>query len=317
MHVIPLLPIRTASVRVRQDFPPRKGASNSVGVLNRFAFSTAITTTNSRPRPQAKHQALPLHHHHRPRCRSLTTLETSTALATTMSDIPNAVPSMVVLSTSMVSLITGFVLGVYAIRGYLIPPELKEERRRHFEDPVESEESDVDEDDYILDHAPNWANGLEADQRQGLRARNTGEMRKKTKKTETPGGLDPTEECKLVLVVRTDLGMTKGKIAAQCSHATLACYKRLFSAAQLEPQSLSARLLRQWERNGQAKIAVQTKSEDEMLELMGRARSLGVTAEVIQDAGRTQIASGSRTVLGVGPAPKSLVDQITGHLKLL
>ena len=253
---------------------------------------------------------------------------------------------MVVMSTSVVSLITGFVLGVYAIRGYLISPELKEERRRHFEDPVESEESDVDEEEFILDHAPNWANGLEADQRQGLRARNaaaagSGEKKKSKKKTaEENFGIDPTEECKLVLVVRTDLGMTKGmfiflslfqerrsftdvlprptgKIAAQCSHATLACYKRLFSAAQLEPQSLSARLLRQWERNGQAKIAVQTKSEDEMLELMGKARSLGVTAEVIQDAGRTQIASGSRTVLGVGPAPKSLVDQITGHLKLL
>jgi len=54
-----------------------------------------------------------------------------------------------------------------------------------------------------------------------------------------------------------------------------------------------------------------------MLELMGKARSLGVTAEVIQDAGRTQIAASSRTVLGIGPAPKSEVDKITGHLKLL
>jgi PTH2 family peptidyl-tRNA hydrolase len=76
-------------------------------------------------------------------------------------------------------------------------------------------------------------------------------------------------------------------------------------------------VLRQWEQLGQAKIAVQVKSEVEMLELMGRARSLGVTAEVIRDAGRTQIESGSKTVLGVGPAPKSLVDSITGHLKLL
>ena len=38
------------------------------------------------------------------------------------------------------------------------------------------------------------------------------------------------EEQKLVLVVRTDLGMTKGKIAAQCSHATLACFKTLQKA---------------------------------------------------------------------------------------
>ncbi len=111
--------------------------------------------------------------------------------------------------------------------------------------------------------------------------------------------------------------MFTGKIAAQASHATLACYKTLLRAAQASPQSASSQILRQWERQGQAKIAVQVKSEDELLELMGRARSLGITAEVIADAGRTQIASGSRTVLGVGPAPKSLVDQVTGGLKLL
>ena len=46
-------------------------------------------------------------------------------------------------------------------------------------------------------------------------------------------------------------------------------------------------------------------------------RSLGVTAEVIADAGRTQIDPGSLTVLGVGPAPKSLVDQVTGTLTVL
>lgn len=51
--------------------------------------------------------------------------------------------------------------------------------------------------------------------------------------------------------------------------------------------------------------------------LRARARALGIPAEVIADAGRTQIASGSRTVLGVGPAPRSAVDAVTGHLKLL
>lgn len=51
--------------------------------------------------------------------------------------------------------------------------------------------------------------------------------------------------------------------------------------------------------------------------LQAVAASLGVTAEVIADAGRTQIESGSLTVLGVGPAPKSVVDKITGGLKLL
>ncbi|KAI6382598.1 hypothetical protein MCOR25_000600 [Pyricularia grisea] len=229
--------------------------------------------------------------------------------------------STVILSTSLVALVSGFLLGVYSIRGYLVSPDLAEERRRNFRDPEESEESDIDEDDTILDHAPNWSNGAEADRRDGLRA--TAAAGKKDKKSsgqakdagEVNAGTDEKEECKLVLVVRTDLGMTKGKIAAQCSHATLACYKVLSRAAT--KSDAAARLLRRWERMGQAKIAVQVKSQEELEELQGVARSLGVTAEAIHDAGRTQIAAGSMTVLGVGPAPKSLVDQITGKLKLL
>ncbi|KAK0651310.1 peptidyl-tRNA hydrolase PTH2-domain-containing protein [Cercophora newfieldiana] len=219
----------------------------------------------------------------------------------------DGVSPQVVVTTSIVALVSGFLLGVYAIRGYVISPALKKERDAKWKDPIESEESDIDEDDTILDHAPNWTNGEEADRRQGLRA------------ATQAAAVAPkaNEECKLVLVVRTDLGMTKGKIAAQCGHATLACYKTLSRAAAKDPASAEAKLLRQWERLGQAKIAVQVKSEEEMLELMRKARSLGVTAEVIQDAGRTQIAASSRTVLGVGPAPKSEVDKITGHLKLL
>jgi PTH2 family peptidyl-tRNA hydrolase len=88
-------------------------------------------------------------------------------------------------------------------------------------------------------------------------------------------------------------------------------------AAQKDPKSAAARLLSRWERYGQAKIAVQIKGQKEIQELKATARSLGITAEVIADAGRTQIEAGSLTVLGVGPAPKSLVDTVTGHLKLL
>ncbi|KAK0290899.1 hypothetical protein LTR35_001620 [Friedmanniomyces endolithicus] len=122
---------------------------------------------------------------------------------------------------------------------------------------------------------------------------------------------DSAEECKLVLVVRTDLGMGKGKIAAQCGHATLACYKTLVRANPSHP------VLRQWERLGQAKVALKVDSEEDMLMLQAQATSLGLCAQVIHDAGRTQIASGSATVLGIGPAPKSKVDEVTGHLRLL
>jgi PTH2 family peptidyl-tRNA hydrolase len=125
------------------------------------------------------------------------------------SPFEGSVSPVVVLTTSIVALVSGFLLGVYSIRGYLVSPDLKEERERYWKDPVESDESDIDEDDTILDHAPNWANGEEADRRQGLRAA--------TAKATTAAAPKPAEqqkkikeECKLVLVVRTDLGMTKG-----------------------------------------------------------------------------------------------------------
>ncbi|KAK4953288.1 hypothetical protein LTR10_008997 [Elasticomyces elasticus] len=120
-----------------------------------------------------------------------------------------------------------------------------------------------------------------------------------------------TEECKLVLVVRKDLGMSPGKIGAQCGHATLACYKTLVRANPRHP------VLRQWEDYGQAKVALRIDSEEDMLMLQAQAISLGLCAQVIHDAGRTQIASGSATVLGIGPAPKSKIDEVTGHLRLL
>lgn len=75
--------------------------------------------------------------------------------------------------------------------------------------------------------------------------------------------------------------------------------------------------LRQWDRLGQAKVALKVDSEEDMLVLQAQAISLGLCAKVIHDAGRTQIASGSATVLGIGPAPKSKIDEVTGQLKLL
>jgi len=75
-------------------------------------------------------------------------------------------------------------------------------------------------------------------------------------------------------------------------------------------------MVQRWEAEGQAKVALQVKSEDELLMLQAAALSLSLTAKVIHDAGRTQIAAGSATVLGIGPGPKSLVDQVTGSLKL-
>ncbi|XP_043288639.1 peptidyl-tRNA hydrolase 2, mitochondrial-like [Venturia canescens] len=115
------------------------------------------------------------------------------------------------------------------------------------------------------------------------------------------------DETKMVLIVRTDLKMGKGKIAAQCAHGAVAGYK----SALKHPK-----LLKAWEREGQKKITLKVDSETELTELSKHAKSVGLLTNIIQDAGRTQIAAGSRTVCAIGPGPSSLIDKVTGHLKL-
>ncbi|GAB6028711.1 Peptidyl-tRNA hydrolase protein 2, mitochondrial [Chamberlinius hualienensis] len=117
-----------------------------------------------------------------------------------------------------------------------------------------------------------------------------------------------SDEYKLVIVVRNDLKMGKGKAAAQCAHAAVLAYKQL-NASNVEA-------LKYWELHGQPKVVLKVEDENSLLDIVKEAKLAGLTTSVIRDAGRTQIASGSRTVAGIGPGPIDLVDKITGHLKL-
>jgi len=133
---------------------------------------------------------------------------------------------------------------------------------------------------------------------------------------------------KLVLVVRMDLHMRSGKIAAQVAHAAVGTVLQLqedavharsagIGAAVSLHQANGVTALRAWLHQGQAKVVLQVRDQAEMHELERRARAQGVSTHIVADAGRTQVASGSETVLAVGPAPVHIVDAITGHLKLL
>jgi PTH2 family peptidyl-tRNA hydrolase len=75
-------------------------------------------------------------------------------------------------------------------------------------------------------------------------------------------------------------------------------------------------VLKEWEDCGQAKVVLKVETEHELLELAKMSHSQGLVTSLVRDAGRTQIAPGSKTVLGIGPGPVNLVDRVSGHLKL-
>ncbi|XP_058464496.1 peptidyl-tRNA hydrolase 2, mitochondrial [Malaya genurostris] len=114
---------------------------------------------------------------------------------------------------------------------------------------------------------------------------------------------------KMVLVVRSDLGLSKGKIASQCAHAAIMCYIRSTNVNEAKLQN--------WLLQGQPKIVVKIENLSEFEKLAALARQKSVVAEIVRDAGRTQVQSGTETVLGLGPDVSELMDPLVEHLKLL
>jgi PTH2 family peptidyl-tRNA hydrolase len=114
-------------------------------------------------------------------------------------------------------------------------------------------------------------------------------------------------QTKLTLVVRSDLGMGRGKIAAQAAHAAVAA-----ALASLGTPDFAA-----WLRDGQPKVVLRAVSEEDLHAIADQATAAGLPVQVIHDAGRTQVSEGTPTCCAIGPAAEGKIDAITGELTLL
>jgi PTH2 family peptidyl-tRNA hydrolase len=124
-------------------------------------------------------------------------------------------------------------------------------------------------------------------------------------------GAKPTNEFKykLVVAVRRDLEMGKGKIAVQVGHAAITVGEE---TRKRHPDWWS-----RWLSEGQCKVVVKVSSESELEEIQRKAEQIGLTAAIIHDRGLTQVEPDTATCVGIGPGPADLVDRITGTLPLL
>jgi PTH2 family peptidyl-tRNA hydrolase len=114
---------------------------------------------------------------------------------------------------------------------------------------------------------------------------------------------------KQVLVIRTDLKMSRGKIGVQAAHAAV-------SAAE-EARRHHPSWWRKWFNEGQKKVAVKVASKEELLAIREKAVKLGLPCIAIRDRGLTEIKPGTLTALGIGPGPNADVDKVTSDLPLL
>jgi peptidyl-tRNA hydrolase, PTH2 family len=116
-------------------------------------------------------------------------------------------------------------------------------------------------------------------------------------------------EFKQVIIVRRDVNMGTGKIAAQVAHAAVMGAEKV-KASRRE-------WFNSWFAAGQAKVVVKVKNAEELIKVRNRAEELYLPVVQVRDSGLTQIPAGTITCIGIGPAPSELVDKVTLELKLL
>ncbi len=111
---------------------------------------------------------------------------------------------------------------------------------------------------------------------------------------------------KQVILVREDLKLPKGKLAAQVSHASV---EALLKSHKDD--------ISEWKKEGMKKVILKVTDEKELFKFKQLADDTGLITGLIIDAGKTVVEPGTKTCLGIGPDKEERIDKITGKLKMV
>lgn len=112
-------------------------------------------------------------------------------------------------------------------------------------------------------------------------------------------------DMKMVILMRKDLSLPKGKAAAQAAHAAVEAALRSDSDK-----------VKEWRDEGQKKIILRVVDERELIRKMQEAKDDGLQTALITDAGKTCIAPGTKTCCAIGPDSENKIDRVTGDLPM-
>ena len=131
-------------------------------------------------------------------------------------------------------------------------------------------------------------------------------------------------EQKQVIVMRKDLKMNRGKIAAQASHACMKIFfDRITDVIINNDGSADIAMhinkeMELWREGPFTKTCLQVHSEEELLEIYHKAEEKGLPVALITDSGQTTFHNiPTNTCIAIGPANRDKIDEITGDLKLM
>ena len=112
----------------------------------------------------------------------------------------------------------------------------------------------------------------------------------------------------MVFLCRVDLQLSPGKLAVQCAHAAVGSLQ--------QAKKTHSRMVQRWNDSASRKICLAVDDEDELKYYLGQVQEASLPFALIKDAGLTEVAPGTTTVLGVGPGPRQAMDAIFQSLKI-
>ena len=138
---------------------------------------------------------------------------------------------------------------------------------------------------------------------------------------------------KQIILVRTDLGMSKGKMISQGAHASLKAIldlgqyihscdvdgSRIVEGWNINYTTcIDYEAITEWLRGSFTKICLRVETEQQLVELIEKAKAAGLVTSLITDAGKTEFNGVPTVTCGaIGPADSTRIDPITGHLRPL
>lgn len=146
-----------------------------------------------------------------------------------------------------------------------------------------------------------------------------GKSKKKTDEPETESKSNydnfdfDAADLKMVFLVREDLKMGAGKIAAQVAHAAVC----LFDDITNEGDEFHQTALEYWSEFGAKKIVLRGDNLETLTAAAKECKAKNIPYTMISDAGHTQVPAGSVTVLGIGVDTSEKINMVTGKFKLM
>jgi len=124
---------------------------------------------------------------------------------------------------------------------------------------------------------------------------------------------------KMVIVMRSDLGLRKGEIAAQVAHAAMKWLCERIKAWRHEDWSsgsgTEASVMTpeedEWVLGTFTKIVLRVDSAEELAAIGSKAIEAGLTVRTVEESN----LGGKVTCIGIGPHEAEKIDPITGHLR--